>query len=100
MRGWFVFDFVATLPVEYMMSASDAGGSELSRLARLPRAVRLLRLFRLVKLARLTNLAKSHGMFRVREGRRGEGAGRGTSEGGRARARRGCVCVFEARTCS
>jgi hypothetical protein len=48
LKGWFIFDVIAILPVSYFFN-DDGGVNDLARLARLPRLYKLIKVFRIVK---------------------------------------------------
>lgn len=48
LKGWFLFDIVAILPINYFFN-QGAGVNDLARLARLPRLYKLVKIFRIVK---------------------------------------------------
>ena len=52
LRGWFIFDLIAILPIQYFFTAGS-GINDLARLARLPRLYRLIKVFRLIRVFRL-----------------------------------------------
>jgi len=55
LRGWFVVDFLSTVPIDRIMEAAIPGGGSNTRAIKL---VRFARLFRLLKLARVFKLGK------------------------------------------
>ena len=72
LTGWFVFDFIASLPLDYILTDNGNTATELSRIVRLPRALRLLRLMRLAKLVRFSAaFGSTFRVFKVRRGRVG-----------------------------
>lgn len=48
LKGWFIFDIVAILPINYFFT-QGGGVNDLARLARLPRLYKLVKIFRIVK---------------------------------------------------
>ena len=68
LKGWFIFDAVAVLPVDFfvylaMGSSADAGNLGSLKLARLVRLYRLYRLVRLLKMARVGRLSGTFSEF-------------------------------------
>jgi hypothetical protein len=55
LKGYFFFDFVATIPFNYILSSSNGNlvANKLGKLGRLPRMVRFLKAVRLLKLLRV-----------------------------------------------
>ena len=59
LKGWFVIDFLSTLPVYRMATAvASSGGEEAPSATRAIKTIRVLRLARLLKLVRLLKLRK------------------------------------------
>lgn len=48
LKGWFIFDIIAILPINYFFN-EGGGVNDLARLARLPRLYKLVKVFRIVK---------------------------------------------------
>lgn len=48
LKGWFIFDIIAILPVSYFFN-DDGGVNDLARVARLPRLYKLVKVLRIVK---------------------------------------------------
>ena len=55
LKGYFVLDLVATLPINYILSSSSGNlvANKLGKLSRLPKMVRFLKAVRLLKLLRV-----------------------------------------------
>ena len=54
LKGWFILDFLAVLPVQLIEEYLDGGNQlKLARLARLPRLYRLVRILRMIKMLRV-----------------------------------------------
>lgn len=51
-KGWFFFDLIAVLPIQYFFTVG-AGFNDMARLARLPRLYKLVKIFRLIRIFRL-----------------------------------------------
>jgi hypothetical protein len=50
LKGWFIFDLIAVLPINYFFNEGEGGGvNDLARIARLPRLYKMVKIFRIVK---------------------------------------------------
>lgn len=58
LRSWFIIDFAASLPVDYILVTNESELNDLARVAKLPRVLRWVRLLRLLKTMRAAHLHK------------------------------------------